>query len=123
MVNPDSEVEITRIEESPISSGDNSPISKKGEIPTISSEDMLNTTDEIVSGNVLGKLKKASPRRGRTQGRPTNRKSIPESTPEESSESSEKSIPDLGESSEELFPATSTQIENPSRPRRSRRSQ
>ena len=75
------------------------------------------------SGNVQGKLKKASPRRGRTRGRPTNRKSIPESTPEESSESSEKSIPDLGESSEELFPATSTQIENTSRPRRSRRSQ
>ena len=48
MVNPDGEVEITRIEESPISSGDNPPISKKGENPTISSEDMLNTTDEIV---------------------------------------------------------------------------
>merc|ERR1711881_732471 len=109
MVKPDGEVEITRIEESPISSGDN---------PTIRSEDMLNTTDEIVSGNVQGKLKKASPRRGRTRGRPTNRKSIPESTPEESSESIEKSIPDLGESSEELFPATSTQIENPLRPRR-----
>ena len=48
MVNPDGEVEITRIEESPISSGDNPPISKKRENPTISSEDMLNTTDEIV---------------------------------------------------------------------------
>merc|ERR1711988_1688178 len=50
MVNPGGEVENTRIEESPISSGDNPSISKKEENPTISSEDMLNTTDEIVSG-------------------------------------------------------------------------
>jgi len=100
MVNPDGEVEITRIEESPISSGD----------APISNGDTLNTTDEIVSGNVQGNVKKASPRqnRGRTRGRPSNRKSIPE---------------EFSESSEELFPATSTQIENPSRPRRSRRSQ
>ena len=38
MVNPDGEVEITRIEESPISSGD----------APISNGDTLNTTDEIV---------------------------------------------------------------------------
>ena len=45
MINPDGEVEITRVEESPISSGDNPSIRDNA---PISSEDILNTTDEIV---------------------------------------------------------------------------